>query len=309
MPKPSGTSAAELLRKYISPEAPPVEDVRVLAAIIVGEGWAPDAVSRALAAEWRDRFVSKARQIHNDAASARSFITFTFSPASDSHIQGSCYALPDDPESIRADKKRRANALPMLEAVENLSHRDFEFLCGLVLAQFGVAEPNVSVGSGDQGVDFYGKAPFGKLIAKSTLPGSVEDPIDVWIIGQAKRYLETKVTTAHLRELVGSVELSRTKIHSAKEDPLKNLKVRLCDPVFYMMITSGRFTSGSRTLIERSGMIAMDGIQLCQFLADHGIAGGAAGFDADAFADAIEEIKERVLLIAGEDVHEIPGDD
>ena len=166
-----------------------------------------------------------------------------------------------------------------------------------MLASFGVDLPNVSEGSGDQGVDFYGHAGFGELIADTTLPGSVEEPIRVWIIGQAKRYLETKVSTADLRELVGSVELSRAKVHSGKRDPLQNLKVRLCDPIFYMLVTSGDFTGGSRELIEKSGIIAMDGVQLCQFLADHGKGGGAAGFDEQALLAEIEEMKDRVVLI------------
>ena len=297
MPRPGGIYAAELLGEYVGPEDDPVEDIVLLTRIINHQGWASGAEARNQAAEWLARFSAKAIKIHNDAAEQRRFITFTFSPASSSHIQGSCYCLPVDGDQVRADKRKRANAVPMLEAVRQLSHRDFEFLCGLVLAKFGVDAPNVSQGSGDQGVDFYGHAGFGELISKTALPGSVEEPIKVWIIGQAKRYRETKVSTSDLRELVGAVELSRAKVHSAADDPLKNLKVRLCDPIFYMLVTSGEFTAGSRNLIERSGIIAMDGMQLCQFLADHGAGGGSSGFDLQAFLEEIDSIKSAVLFM------------
>lgn len=247
--------------------------------------------------EWLPLFRTRLYRLHTDAAEGPYVICFTFSAANESYIQGSCYALKSDTEEVRRDKKRRANALPMLAALRALSDRDFKFLCGLVLKKFGVAEPNVTRGSGDQGLDFYGQAPFGSLIAKTTLPNTVEQAIRVWIIGQAKRYIKTKVTTAALRELVGSVELSRSGVHASPEDPLKNLNVRLCDPIFYMMITSGEFTRGSAALISRSGVIGMDGLQLCLFLADHGLGGGEAGFDAAVLASEIDEIKNVVNVL------------
>lgn len=296
MPKPGGAFAADLLGEYINAEATPLEDVLILEHIIVDRGWEKGSEARTLARTWLKAFSARAIKIHNESIKACTFITFTFSPASENHIQGSCYALPNDSDSVKADKRKRANALPMLEAVRELSPRNFEFLCGLVLRCFGVDFPNVSQSAGDQGVDFYGHAGFGELISKTTLPGAVEGPIRVWIVGQAKRYRETKVSTADLRELVGSVELSRAKIHSAHDDPLKNLEVRLCDPIFYMMITSGEFTSGSRNLIERSGIIAMDGLQLCQFLSDHGKGGGIDGFDKASFVAEIEEIKTQIQV-------------
>lgn len=283
-----------MLGEYIDAEATPLEDVLILEQIIVHRGWGVGPQARTLARTWLKAFNARAVRIHNDAIRARTFLSFTFSPASENHIQGSCYALPNDSDAVKADKRKRANALPMLEAVRDLSPRDFEFLCGLVLRCFGVDAPNVSQSAGDQGVDFYGHASFGELITQTTLPGAVEGPIRVWIVGQAKRYRETKVSTGDLRELVGSVELSRAKIHSAQDDPLKNLNVRLCDPIFYMMVTSGEFTSGSRSLIERSGIIAMDGLQLCQFLADHGKGGGTDGFDEAAFLAEVEELKAQV---------------
>lgn len=294
MPRQSGAYAAELLGEYIHAEATPLEDVLILEHIIVHRGWGVGSEAKILARTWLKAFNTRAVKIHNEAIRARTFISFTFSPASESHIQGACYALPNDSDAVKADKRKRANALPMLDAVRALTPRDFEFLCGLVLRCFGVDVPNVSQSAGDQGVDFYGHAGFGELITQTTLPGAVEGPIRVWIVGQAKRYRETKVSTGDLRELVGSVELSRAKIHSAYDDPLKNLEVRLCDPIFYMMITSGQFTAGSRNLIERSGIIAMDGLQLCQFLADHGKGGGVNGFDEAAFCAEVDAVKSQL---------------
>lgn len=195
MPKPGGAYAAELLGEYIDSEATPLEDVLILEQIIVHRGWGEGPQAGVLARTWLKAFNARAVSIHNEAFRARNFISFTFSPASDSHIQGSCYALPNDSDAVKADKRKRANALPMLEAVRDLSPRDFEFLCGLVLRCFGVDLPNVSESSGDQGVDFYGHVGFGELIEQTTLPGSVEGPIRVWIVGQAKRYRQTNTET------------------------------------------------------------------------------------------------------------------
>lgn len=38
----------------------------------------------------------------------------------------------------------------------------------------------------------------------------------------------------------------------------------------------------------------MDGLQLCQFLADHGLGGGEAGFDRSALMAEIDAIKQEI---------------
>ena len=38
----------------------------------------------------------------------------------------------------------------------------------------------------------------------------------------------------------------------------------------------------------------MDGLQLCQFRADHGLGGGEAGFDRSALMAQIDETKQEI---------------
>jgi restriction endonuclease Mrr len=113
--------------------------------------------------------------------------------------------------------------------------------------------------------------------------------LSVWLVGQAKHYEKTAVSTRDIRELVGSVILAQSKTFAGKKDPLERLELRVCDPVVYFFITTGRFTRDSKELLNRSGVVAMDGVQLSVFLADN-----LAGHDGDELS--IETI-ERWLEV------------
>ena len=142
-----------------------------------------------------------------------------------------------------------------------------------MLRFFGVADPQLTRRSADGGIDFYGQAPFGKVLASKALPAGVEKDLKVWLVGQAKHYKAMKVSVKDLRELVGSTELAKSHIFAGDTDPNKGFVPRLCDPIFYMLVTSGEFTRDSYDLISGSGIIVMDQMMLAQFLADNGVGG------------------------------------
>lgn len=132
------------------------------------------------------------------------------------------------------------------------------------------AETHLSPRSGDQGIDFYGRLNFeGRLKQIYMLP-SIDRRLRVWLIGQAKHYKSAKVSTPDVRELVGSIELARSRIHAGSRG-LTGLEIAPCDPIFYLFFTTGEISRDGWQLLERSGAIGLDGRMVASFLADSGM--------------------------------------
>jgi hypothetical protein len=264
-------SAAAEIDGFVDITSKPRRTVDVLTEIILMRGWYIGDDAAEQASIWLNRFVMYLKNRREEARRLGSFVCYDFNSYDDNFIQGSCFCEPrDDPATLEA-KSRRANTIPIAARFDTLSPIEFETLCGAVLWLFGVTTPKISRRSADGGIDFYGQAPFAKVIAPERMPAGIEKDLRVWIVGQAKHYKLSKVSTKDLRELIGSTELARSKIFAGTTDPLDSLGIRVCDPVFYMIITSGNFTADSRDLISRSGIIAIDQMQLAQLLADNGI--------------------------------------
>jgi restriction endonuclease Mrr len=139
----------------------------------------------------------------------------------------------------------------------------------------------VTRASADQGIDFFGRVPIGEILKPAIIDSGVERHFKVWLVGQAKHYRSTQVSTKDIRELVGSVALAKSKVFAGKIDPLASLQMRICDPVVYMFFTTGSITRDARDILNRAGVVAMDGLQLAMFLADHSV-----GLDGIEFAPA-----------------------
>ncbi|RYG99028.1 MAG: restriction endonuclease [Alphaproteobacteria bacterium] len=268
---PGPSAAASLISDYMDVEGPPVHVTDLLANIVSSRGWAAADDVAEKAVGWSSKFLFQLTRTESLERQRGSFVVYTFNSSDPEYVQGSCFCEPTDDQQTVEAKKRRARTLPIAREFEALTPTDFEKLCGGVLRLFGVSDPQVSRRSADQGIDFYGSAPFAKVLAEEKLPAGVEKDLRVWIVGQAKHYSAVKVSTKDLRELVGSTELARAKIFAGSKDPLDEFTARLCDPVFYMLITSGVFTRDSHDLIGRSGIIALDQMQLAQLLADNGV--------------------------------------
>ena len=63
------------------------------------------------------------------------------------------------------------------------------------------------------------------------------------MVGQAKRYIQTKASTPDIRELVGSVIFTQST--AAGEAKYEDLAIRLCDPVFFLFFTTRIAQCGS----------------------------------------------------------------
>ena len=79
------------------------------------------------------------------------------------------------------------------------------------------------------------------------------------------------------------MSLAKSKAYAGAKDPLAQLQMRNCDPVFYLFFTTGTISRDARDLLKKAGVIAMDGIQLAVFLADNNVAVVNGSFDQQTF--------------------------
>ena len=179
-------------------------------------------------------------------------------------------------------RARRADADAVLAELQKLTPAEFERICTRVLTLLGCRDSRTSPLRDDGGIDFYGQLALqGRL--NTPLPlGGIDTRTNVWLIGQAKHYPTRAIQTAVVRELVGSVELARTKgaIHQ-----WAGLEIRPFDATVLLVFTTGWFSSGSVSLLAQSGVLSMNGKQLATFLCDAGIGfrGAPPIFDTATF--------------------------
>ena len=108
--------------------------------------------------------------------------------------------------------------------------------------------------------------------------GGPDRRMSVWLVGQAKRYKAVQVATPDLRELIGSVQLARTRTFVGGGTSLEELRLLPCDPIFYLFFTTGSISADGWQLLEKSGMIGLDGEMVAAFLADNGVGEEAGKF-------------------------------
>lgn len=268
---PGPAEAANLISEILFIDAPPRSTREVLLAIIITQKWFVGDEANDRADLWLRRFERRADFIITKIIDAGGYLLFSFNSSGKDFLQGACYAEPHEPPDYKLAKARRASTLRVYQHCCNLTPERFEQLSGKILSLLRVETSHVSRRSGDQGIDFFGRVPLGEMLKPGLLNPGAEKNIFVWLVGQAKHYQDTKVSTADVRELVGSVEFARAKVFAGTIDPLSELTARLCDPIIYLFFTTGRFTRDSVDLLTRSGVLSFDGLQISQFLADHGV--------------------------------------
>lgn len=207
---------------------------------------------------------------------------FAFNGKIADHIQGSSFIEPEDTDATRKAKKRRLNYESYEGFLRNLGWDEFEACCRGILAQLGCPSPKLTALSNDQGIDFFGRLSLRDRLGNQSILPSVDSMLDVWMVGQAKHYQKTQVSTPDLRELVGSVQLARAKAFADGGAALQGLDLKVCDPVFYLFFTTGTISRDGYKLLDASGMISMNGAQIAAFLADNDIGVVQGAFDTAA---------------------------
>lgn len=285
--QPGPVSAFNVIERHVEIESAPRSGKEILHEIIIAEGWFTGEEAQEKTERWARKFLDRARKFLNKAIEDGDFQPFGFNSRNSDYIQGSCFLEPDDGEEIMSAKRKRANTLKLYRAISNRTADDLELLCVKLLTLLGVTNPSGTPRSGDGGVDFYGYSNFGFILRPEILPAGAEKHMRVWFVGQAKHYDASQVSTKDIREIVGSVSLARAKLYAGRNDPLESFTARLCEPVFSMFVTTGRFSKDSKDLMRRSGIIPMDGPQLGQFLADNNVGLKNERFEQNVFDEWI----------------------
>lgn len=288
--RPGPSSAAKVLEKYVALTSPPRPARELIIEICVGEGWGVNASAAAEKAEaWEERFLTQLRWNYNELTKAGRPCGYAFNSSSDYMIQGYAYLEGDEDELIREAKIRRGRMASYSDALRTLTPRQFEEACHKMLQELGATNPTLTKASGDEGIDFYGRMSVGAAGTVDNLLPGINAILNVWLVGQAKHYVEGHAATPDIRELVGSVVLARSTVYSnVSGEMYSNLAIRVCDPIFYLFFTTGTISPPGWRLLERSGVVGMDGQMVAAFLSARKIGVVDDNFDYDAFAEWLE---------------------
>ncbi len=269
---PGPRSAAKLIIESFDLLREPLGVEVVVADLAITAGWfsyRPDAEERAEI--WRESVTNLLRAELDERNRAGRVSRYDFNRSSEYLIQGACFPDPfDSPERSEA-KRRRAERGSYQGFLTELSPTQFEVVCRGMLSEMGAGDVSLTARSADQGIDFFGRLGLqGKLTRVYSLPG-VDQQLSIWMVGQAKHYVRGQAATPDIRQLVGSVQLARSRTYASEGHGLEELQIAVCDPIFYMFFTTGNISRDGWRLIKESGVIGMDGEMVAAFLADGGI--------------------------------------
>jgi len=285
--KPGPRLISNIILDAIEIDARPNSLEKVIVDIIENNNaWDLNPIEKAH--EWRDQISSILKNEYNRCIEQGRQPRFAFNSSSEYKIQGACFIEPIDSDDVKAQKSRRLWWKKYYTALRNIDSYHFERLSTKILNLIGVQKPKLTPYSSDQGIDFYGRISFGDLIGHGPIFPVFESDLVVWMIGQAKHYIKSKVATPDIRELVGSAELGKSKTF-AKSGLYSDLNIRVCDPVIMLFFSTGEISADGWELCRRAGVVAMDGEMLANFLADKSIAivekDGAKEFESRLFEE------------------------
>lgn len=272
---------AELIIQSTTPLTPAVSIEIVISKILqshfsINDSDSADEIAEELLTAVKNELLTVA----NQAFTSGTICTFELLGTENEYVRGS--SVVDGAHSPRESevRSRRQFTQEIISCLRELNWRDFELTSTAILTRLGCPTPHTSPRRDDGGLDFYGRLDLeGRL--DDLLPlGGIDRRLHLWLIGQAKHYPRSDVGPAAVRELVGSVELARTRgaIHD-----WTGLDFRSFDPVCQLFFTTGTFSNAAQKLLNKSGIVAMDGDQLATFLADCGVGIDSNGFSHKKF--------------------------
>jgi hypothetical protein len=152
-----------------------------------------------------------------------------------------------------------AKEIRFQNALHATTPNEFEKLSAIILKVLGCKDVFFTPSSHDQGVDAFG---YQDLVAPT--PYGTTHRL-TWI-AQAKHYLSSHVTTADVRELVGSKELLIAKVFSTVDERYKELRLRHYAPTAIALITTEEIPSTVRRLAEGAGVFVFASSDLFHLL-------------------------------------------
>ena len=243
--------------------------VDVIVTVVNEMGWVSHPNRAAERAEtWEEGVDRVLRRQLNELQALGRPARIAFNSSDSSYVQGACFVEPVDPPEIRKQKRRRRRLRPYVDLIRGLSPDEFEVLCQRLLSVLGVASPHLTRRTADEGIDFYGKLSGESVFFPHDLEPTVQRQLSFWLVGQAKQFVRSAVGTPEIRDLVGAVVLGRAGVFSTASSPSPEFNIRVGDPVFLMLVTGGSLSGRAWKLIQRSGIIGIDGEMLAAFLVD-----------------------------------------
>lgn len=149
-------------------------------------------------------------------------------------------------------------------AIKNMSWIKFQHLCKYLLEARGVDEVDVTGGSKEGGIDFYGLLRLDKYISGVLLKG-----LEMRLIGQARHHsTHAKVGETALKVFAQECDDFKNGTGRGTQVLLERSErfVHSKSPVIGMFITNTGFTKGAYDLAERKGIILRDGDQIAEDL-------------------------------------------
>ncbi len=253
----------------------------IVSVILAREWESHPSFATEQAEEWESAVAQRLRRNLNDLQEVGRPARISFNSSDQEFVQGACFVEPHDSAIVREQKQRRTGLVGYLKLIHGLEPQDFEHLCCRLLELFGVASPHLTRRTADDGIDFYGKLLGESVFFPHDLEPTIQKQLSIWLVGQAKQYINTRAGTPEIRDLVGAVMLGRAGVFSTNASPARNLHIRVSDPVFTVLVTGGMFSARAWKLIHRSGIVGIDGELLAAFLADR--EAGPGDSDAKAF--------------------------
>lgn len=278
--------------------------VDVIASIIVEHRWISHPnFALEKAEKWEDPVRQRLRKALNELKENGRPTRVEFNSSDSSFIQGACFAEPNDASAVVEQKLRRRRNDFYVALIRDLSPEEFELLCRRLLSFLGVRAPHLTRRTADEGIDFYGRLEGKSVFFPWDLQPTIQRQLSIWIVGQAKHFVRGQAGTREVRELVGAVALGRAGVHSTKDSPFSDLRIRPHDPVFAMLVTGGTLSARAWTVLRRSGVVGVDAELLAAFLADREAAIGRFS-DLDQFrswlVEPLDEAPEAQAAVGGE---------
>jgi hypothetical protein len=287
--RPGPAAVVKLILDTTAIDAPPVPIVELATELIVSQGWETSRhVARERGERWAEQILTRIQTEINALGEVGRPPRITFNSSSGYMLQGACFVEPSDSNELIELKRRRARAAEYLTLLGSISALQFEKLCGRLLQLLGIHNVVVTRRSADEGIDFYGTLEVGRLLPAG-LTATVQRHLSVTVIGQAKRYLDTQVGTAEIRDLVGAITLLRSGAIGSVKTPFNDLRVRAAEPLFAVLATAGSLSLNAWRLLLESGVIGFDGEMIAAFLADQEASIRDSHFDRDVFYEWLDK--------------------
>ena len=298
--RPGPRLACFHLHNRIPIDAPPRDTADWLTEIVDEQKWTGEfTTARERAESWDKTFQNYLRIQISDFARLGRYSAFAFNSSADNQIQGAAYIEPADTETVKEEKIRRGRLSEYIKALRSFEPRELELLCAGILSIIKADSPRVTKYSADRGVDFFGKLRFATYFSPSDFFANWQRQLNAWVVGQAKHYVDGTVSTPALRDLAGTVTLLKGALADRRSYP--TLVLKPCDPIFHILVTTGRLSNEVWKEIDRSGAVGIDGEMLASFIAAHNVAFEDDKFDPVTLRAWLLTFESVPILDAAED--------